>query len=60
MFISLTNSRSIGFKKWSDQHPHGSNNDDQAGEAIPNAATSPPIDGLESSPDSTRPASGGA
>jgi hypothetical protein len=44
MFISLTNSRSIGFKKRSDQHPHGSNDDDQPGGATPNAATSPPIE----------------
>jgi hypothetical protein len=36
MFISLSDSRSNGFKKWSDQHPHnGGNDDDQLGAANP-------------------------
>jgi hypothetical protein len=49
MLISLTNSRSNGFKKWSD--PHGSNDDDQLGGATLTAIATPPMRGSDSTRD---------
>jgi len=41
MYISLTSSRTNGFKKWSDNH-RPSNDDDQPGGATP-IAVAPPL-----------------
>jgi hypothetical protein len=46
MFISLAESRTAGFKKWSDGH-RSDNDDDNSGEANPNAVTEPPRDDRE-------------
>jgi hypothetical protein len=54
MFISLTNSRSNGFKKWSDQHPYRSNDDDQLGGPTPIAIAAPPIGSSALAPNSAR------
>ena len=43
MYISLTNSRTQGFKKWSDAH-QPDNDDDSPGGATPIAVTEPPRD----------------
>jgi hypothetical protein len=54
MFISLSDSRSNGFKKWSDQHPHSDgNDDDQLWGTTPAAIAAPPIGGSASAPDSS-------
>jgi len=42
MYISLTNSRTNGFKKWSDAHPPGNDDNDNSGGATPIAITAPP------------------
>jgi hypothetical protein len=47
MYISLANSRSNGFKKWSDTHSPGSNDDDQPGGATPIAIAVPPMNDAE-------------
>jgi hypothetical protein len=51
MYISLTNSRTNGFAKWSTDH-RASNDDDNPGGAIPIAITKPPSDreALEEAP----------
>ena len=48
MHISLNNSRTNGFKKWSDAHRPGNDDDDNSGGATPIAITEPPCrDGEE-------------
>lgn len=47
MYISLANSRAQGFKKWSDAHRPGDNDDDNSGGATPIALTEPPGDDRE-------------
>lgn len=42
MYISLNNSRANGFKKWSDAHRPGNDDDDNSGGATPIAITEPP------------------
>jgi hypothetical protein len=47
MYISLTNGRTHGWKKWSDVHPPGNDDDDNSGGATPIALTEPPCDDRE-------------
>jgi hypothetical protein len=49
MHISLASSRSIGFKKWSDDHPPDNDDDDPTG--APVALAVPPVDDPETAPD---------
>jgi hypothetical protein len=42
VYISPTNSRANGFKKWSDAHPPGNDDNDNSGGATPIAITAPP------------------
>jgi hypothetical protein len=47
MYISLTTSRTDGFRKWSDTHRPDSNDDDNSGGATPIVITEPPCDDIE-------------
>jgi hypothetical protein len=47
MYISLSDSRAGGFKKWSGNHPPGNNDNDHPGGATPIAVTEPPDEGGE-------------
>ncbi len=49
MYISLTTSRTNGFRKWSDTHRPDNDDDDNSGGATPIAITEPPSDDIESS-----------
>jgi hypothetical protein len=51
MYISLADSRSNGFRKWSETHSPGSNDDDQPGGATPIAIAVPPIADAEVTPE---------
>jgi len=42
MYISLSNSRADGFKKWSDSHRPGNDDFDNSGGATPIAIAKPP------------------
>jgi len=46
MYISLNDSRTSGFRKWSNDHPPNNNNDDDdnRGGAMPIAIDEPPCD----------------
>ena len=44
MYISLGNSSTRGFKKWSDAHPAGNDDDNDSGGATPIALTEPPCE----------------
>jgi hypothetical protein len=55
MYISLANSRTKGFKKWSDSHHRGSNDDDQPGGATPIAVAVQPVDDAETHEQAHRP-----
>jgi hypothetical protein len=47
MYISLTNGRTQGWKKWSDAHRPDNDDDDNSGGARPIALTEPPCDDRE-------------
>ena len=44
MYISLTNSRPVGFRKWSEAHRADNDDDDNPGGAKPVALTEPSLD----------------
>jgi hypothetical protein len=47
MYISLTNGRTQGWKKWSDAHRPDNDDDDNSGGATPIALTERPCDDRE-------------
>jgi hypothetical protein len=51
MFISLNDSRTNDFKKWSDAHLPGNDDDDNSGGATPIAINVPSCDDGEATPE---------